>query len=73
MPKHALALKKNRGGTLCGGSKTSDKEDTPTPLWDCPFQAVHSDILSVQHSPGDAIPAFDQRPDDGTKIPSSVA
>jgi hypothetical protein len=44
----------------------SDKEDTSPSLW-------NSEVLSVQHSPGAAIPEFDQRPDDGTKVPSAVA
>jgi len=50
----------------------SDKEDTPASLRDCSGKAVHSDILSVQHAPGDAIPEFLKPPDKGSKSPSAV-
>ena len=43
----------------------SDKDDSTAPLGD-------SEVLSVQHSPGDAIPEFPQRPDDGSHVPSCV-
>jgi hypothetical protein len=58
-----LALKKNR----CGGSvisKISDNEHTSAPLG-------NSKVLSVKHSVGEAIPELNQRPEDGTKVPSS--
>jgi hypothetical protein len=58
-----LALKKNR----CGGSvisKISDKEHTATSLG-------NSKVLSVKHSVGETIPELCQRPEDGTKVPSS--
>jgi len=64
MPAQALALKKNRSGRS-PVSKMSDKEDAPAPLG-------NSEVLSVQHSPGEAIPEFSQRPDDGGKIPSAA-
>jgi hypothetical protein len=41
-------------------SKTSDKDEATASLG-------HSEELSVQHSVGDAIPEFDQTPDDGTQ------
>ena len=37
----------------------SDNDDATPPLG-------YSGVLSVQHSPGEAIPEVDQRPDDGT-------
>ena len=64
MPAQAFALKKYRRGTP-PVSKMSDNEDATAPLG-------HSEELSVQHSPGAPIPEFRQRPDDGTKVPSSV-
>jgi hypothetical protein len=44
----------------------SDNEHTAASLG-------HSEVLSVQHSVGEPIPEFDQPPEDGTKVPSSVA
>jgi hypothetical protein len=41
-----------------------DNEDSTTTLGD-------SKVLSVQDSPCDAIPEFDQRPEEGTKVPPS--
>jgi hypothetical protein len=70
IPSHALWLKKYRGSTRGVSSSTSDKEHTLPSLWDGTSVSVHSDILCVQHPPGDAIPAFNQRPDEGTKVPS---
>jgi hypothetical protein len=64
MPLQAVALKKNRCGTGCV-SKTSDNEHTAASLG-------HSEILSVKHSVGEPIPEFDQAPENGTKVPSSV-
>jgi hypothetical protein len=32
-----------------------------------------SEVLSVKHPIGEPIPEFDQRPEEGTKIPSSIA
>jgi hypothetical protein len=64
MPRQAVALKKNRGGTAVV-SKMSDNEHATAALW-------YSKVLSVQDSVGDAIPEFDHAPEDGTKIPSSV-
>jgi hypothetical protein len=69
-PAHALWLKKNRCGTRGVSSSTSDNEHTLPSLLDGTSVSVHSHILSVQHPPGDAIPAFNQRPDEGTKVPS---
>jgi hypothetical protein len=64
IPAHAVGLKKN----LCGStpvSKTRDNEDSTATLGD-------SEVLSVQHSVSEPIPEFDQRPEEGTKIFSSV-
>ena len=65
IPAHAVGLKKN----LCGSdpiSKTRDNEDSTATLRD-------SEVLSVQHSVGEPIPELHQRPEEGTKIPSTVA
>jgi hypothetical protein len=64
IPAQAFALKKYRCGTP-PVSKMSDNEDTTASLG-------HSEELSVQHSPGTAIPEFRQRPEDCAKIPSTV-
>jgi hypothetical protein len=59
-----VALKKNR----CGRSpvsKVSDNEHTTASLG-------HSKVLSVKHSVGEPIPEFDQAPEYGTKVPSSI-
>ena len=58
MPVAALGLKQyfDRSGRV---SKTSDNEDATAPLG-------NSEVLSVQHSPGEPITAFPQRPEDGT-------
>jgi hypothetical protein len=64
IPAQAFALKKYRRGTP-SISKMSDNEDATAPLG-------HSEELSVQHSPGATIPEFRQRPDDETKVPSSI-
>ena len=64
-PAHAFALKKY----LCGTSpisSTSDNEHTAASLG-------HSEPLSVQHSVGPPVPQLPQRPEEGTKIPSSPA
>ena len=64
IPAHAVGLKKN----LCGStpvSKTRDKDDSTATLRD-------SEVLSVQHSVSEPIPEFDQRPEEGTKVFSSV-
>jgi hypothetical protein len=50
----------------------SDNEDTPPPLWHGSLHAVHSDVLSVKDAVGPPIPEFRQRPEEGSKIPSSV-
>jgi hypothetical protein len=67
IPCAAFWLKKylDRPGTV-GGSSTSasDDEHAPSPLG-------YSEVLSVQHSIGDAIPAVSQRPEDDSHIPSS--
>jgi hypothetical protein len=41
-----------------------DNEDSTTALG-------YSEVLSVQHSVGEPIPEFDQRPEEGTKVPAS--
>jgi len=51
----------------------SDNEHTPASLWHRPFQAVHSDVLSVQHAVGEPIPEFCQPSEEGAKVPSSAA
>jgi hypothetical protein len=64
MPLQAVALKKYRCGTA-PVSKMSDNEDTPPPL-------RNSKELSVKHSVSEPIPEFDQAPEYGTKVPSSI-
>jgi hypothetical protein len=64
IPAHAVGLKKNLGGST-PVSKTRDNEDSTATLRD-------SEVLSVQHSVSEPIPEFDQRPEEGTKIFSSV-
>jgi hypothetical protein len=64
IPAQAFGLKKYRRGTT-PVSKISDNEDAAAALG-------HSEVLSVQHSPGAAIPELNQRPEDGSKIPSSA-
>ena len=51
----------------------SDNEDTPSSLWDGVWKSLCSDILSVKNPVGEPIPEFCQRPEEGSKIPSSVA
>jgi hypothetical protein len=50
----------------------SDKEHTASSLGNGIRVAVHSGILCVQHSVGEPIPEFAQRPEEGSKSPSSV-
>jgi hypothetical protein len=64
MPEQAFALKKYRAGRS-PVSKISDNEDATAALW-------NSEVLSVKHSVGEPIPEFDQRPEEGSKIPSFV-
>jgi hypothetical protein len=64
MPRQAVALKKNRCGTV-PVSKVSDNEHTAASLG-------HSEVLSVQNSVGEPIPELAQHPEEGAKIPSSV-
>jgi hypothetical protein len=64
IPAHAVGLKKN----LCGStpvSKTRDNEDSTATLRD-------SEVLSVQDPHGEPIAELHQRPEEGTKIPSTV-
>jgi len=63
MPAQALALKKYRNGRS-PVSKISHNEDATASLGD-------SEELSVQDSPGEPIPEFRQRPEEGAKVPSS--
>lgn len=51
------------GGTSRISTSTSDNEDSTASLGD-------SEVLSVQHSVADAIPTVNQRPEDGTQVPS---
>ncbi len=64
MPPQAFALKKYFCGTS-PISKMSDNEHTLASL-------SHSEVLSVKHSVGEAIPELAQRPEEGSKIPASV-
>jgi hypothetical protein len=64
IPAHAFGLKKNRGGNV-PTSKTCDNEDSTTALG-------NSEVLSVQDPVGPPIPELFQRPEEGTKVPSSV-
>ena len=64
MPEQAFALKKYLGATSV--SKTSDNEHAAASLG-------HSEILSVKHPPGDAIPQFDQPLKDDSEVGSSIA
>ena len=50
----------------------SDSEQTPPSLGDCSGKAVHSDILSVQHSPRDMIPDGINRLDEPLEVHASV-
>ena len=72
IPAQAFALKEYRCGTS-PVSKTSDNEHTLPSLWDGASVAVHSDKLSVKNSVGEPIPEVAQEPDEGSKVPSSVA
>ena len=63
MPAQAFGLKKNRGGNV-PTSKTCDNEDATTALG-------YSEVLSVQDPVGPPIPELFQRPEEGTKVPSS--
>jgi hypothetical protein len=63
IPAQAFAERKNLGGSS-PISKTRNNEDSTTTLG-------YSKVLSVQHSVGEPIPEFDQRPEEGTKVPPS--
>src|SRR5690606_9972158 len=63
IPAAAFVLKKYLGATSV--SKTSDNEHTAAALG-------HSEILSVQNPPGDAIPAFDHPANDDGKVSPAV-
>ena len=52
-------------------SKTSDNEHTAPALRDGFLVPVHSAPLSVQHPVGPPVPQLPQRPEEGTKVPSS--
>jgi hypothetical protein len=71
MPLQAFAESENLGGSG-PVSKTSDNEDTPPTLRDGSGPSPHSHVLSVQHSVREPIPEFAQRPEEGSKVPSSV-
>jgi hypothetical protein len=71
IPAQALGLKKYRRRTP-PISKISDNEHTTSSLGDGARVAVHSDILSVEHSVGETIPALCQPAEDGAESPSSV-
>lgn len=59
IPRHAFGLKKYLGRCSPVVSKTSDNDDATASLGD-------SEVLSVQHSVCEPIPAFCQAPEDGT-------
>jgi hypothetical protein len=65
MPAHAFGLKKNRSGTSLV-SKTSDNKHSTPSLGD-------SEKLSVHDPIGPPVPELFQPPEEGAKIPSSVA
>ena len=58
------AVKKHGPRSQPASSTMSDNEDPTASLG-------YSEVLSVQHPVGDAIPAFNQPPEEGTKRPSS--
>ena len=64
MPEQAFALKKYRCGTA-PVTKIADNEHTLPSLG-------QSEVLSIQHSVGEAIPEEGQAPEEGTQSPSSV-
>jgi hypothetical protein len=70
MPSQAFFESENLGGSG-PVSKTSDNEDTSPALRDGSGPSPHSHVLSVQHSVREPIPEFAQRPEEGTKIPST--
>jgi len=63
IPAQAFGLKKNRGGRF-PTSKMCDNEDSTTTLG-------YSKVLSVKDAVRELVPALCQRPEDGTKVPSS--
>ena len=65
IPAHALGESEYLERCSPVVSKTSDNEHTTATLGD-------SELRSVQNPVADPVPAFDQRPEDGSKIPSSV-
>jgi hypothetical protein len=64
IPAHAFGLKKNRCGTP-PVSSVRDNEDSTAALGD-------SEVLCVEHAISEPVAEFDQRPEEGTKVPSSV-
>jgi hypothetical protein len=77
MPAAAFAERKNLGG-IGPFSKMSDNEDPPATLRHRPpsarvsMQRTASNALRVEGPIGPLVPEFSQRPEDGSKIPSSV-
>jgi hypothetical protein len=70
MPAAATGESQHLSGTSCSVSRIAASsagcdEHPSTPLG-------HSEVLSVQHSPGDAIPDVDQTPDDRRHISAAV-
>jgi hypothetical protein len=65
MPAQAVALKEYRSGRA-PRSKMADNEDALPSLCD-------AEVLSVKNSVGKPIPDDPQEPEEGTKVPSSVA
>jgi hypothetical protein len=64
IPAHAVGLKKNLGGST-PVSKTRDNEDSTATLGD-------SEVLSVQDPHGEPVAELHQRPEEGTKVPSTI-
>jgi hypothetical protein len=72
IPAQALDERKylSRDGLV--GSKTSDKPHTTSSLGDCERKRLCSGKLCVQNPPGEAVPAFDQRTEEGSEVESAT-
>jgi hypothetical protein len=78
MPAQARSESENLGGTFPTSRislKVATNDEHPSPALRDGFgpSSVHSAILSVNDPVGPPVPEFPQRPEEGTKIPSSVA
>jgi hypothetical protein len=76
MPLQAFADSEYLGGSGPVSStslkEATDDEHPAAALRDGSGPSPHSHVLSVQHSVGEPIPEFPQRPEEGAKVPSSV-